>query len=705
MKKLILMPLVFILTLTIAFANDFAFSQNQFGNTNIIGITSGSLVLSSPPTIHNRTLCQPFKAYKTGTIRQIYMQGSNNDCALAWCLSSSYTEPKKETCDGVGANLSSQWMGIPENISFPVTEGNLYVLCIGVDDSVGGSSCSLATYSGVSGFSDDIERYIKTTTPISDYSLPDKLPSDNLTYSIVQRYYDSNGVLQTDWTEANRLGRSLQYCYEIDDDCYLFLPQVGATTTLNNPSGSGLVGEIFYYPFQTSTVTDVSLVVAKGTSISDSDKFQIQLWEWDWATNTTGASIYNSSDYYGANISGTLTWNLINHSVSGNPTLENGKYYILGIRCTLGCSSNLAERFHLLDYAVKSEEWFDGYGKNDSVFYVEGNGGIYPDDDGWFLITMADTLWSPPQQSNATNITNCTTTCDEWTLPYYLKESFNGLINTCGWATTENICFYGTLNRTSTDYFSAFKENDLLQETDSRYFTVSFDILPSNIASNGWLSLSLYDADFTKYIQFLIGESGKFYNNNNGNAELVYSNVSTTQIKNVQLHVDFSSDDYDLYYNGNKVKSSLAFSNNLFNAENLNGIRISSKNAIYVLDNLTVFATDQNNNMIVTDSDFVGEEVDRNIRLCSLIYDYDIECVTDDDCPTDNCLVNGKCGKFDMNYCDEHAIRRGNYCLVAGTIDCFVSNTRDIILDHFLETLVVVALLIGVGYVVYFFRR
>jgi len=301
-------------------------------------------------------------------------------------------------------------------------------------------------------------------------------------------------------------------------------------------------------------------------------------------------------------------------------------------------------------------------------------------------------------------IITCTTNCTAWSSPYRLRESFEGYINTCDWATTENICFDGTLSRIqSNPYYSAFKNTDLIESSDSRYVTIAFDIKPTNIASNGWVGVSIYDEDYQRFIQFLFGENGTMYNNEDGDANEKYSNTSISLSKTVNLHIDFTDDDFDLWYDGNKVSSSLGFTDSFLNIDNVYGVRLSSDNAVFEIDNLEVYGSDQNNNPLLPDEELVSP-VNENKSWCNLFSHTVIECTQDSDCSSDSCLPNGKCNRFDMTYCDENGHKRGNYCMVAGMTSCVLENTSDLILDHFLLFLVLLILIVLGAYVIFTLR-
>lgn len=300
---------------------------------------------------------------------------------------------------------------------------------------------------------------------------------------------------------------------------------------------------------------------------------------------------------------------------------------------------------------------------------------------------------------------NCTTTCTTWSNPYILKEDFNGLINICNWAVTENVCYSGKLTRdTADDYYTIYKNTDLISDTISRYVTISFDLKPTEIQANGKVSISIFDSDDYSFLRFFVGELGKYYNFADGNMELIFGNTSTSETITTQIHIDLTNDDYDVWYDGSVVSSSNSFYDDFVNIENINAIRISSQNAEYELSNLEIFTSDQNNDPIILDIDSPITPIDEDTKFCGLFYKETPECTEDSDCETDYCLPNGRCNSFDMTYCDENQHQRGNYCVIAGLTSCTLESSANLILDNFLLFLVFLVLLVVTVYIIYAFK-
>lgn len=300
----------------------------------------------------------------------------------------------------------------------------------------------------------------------------------------------------------------------------------------------------------------------------------------------------------------------------------------------------------------------------------------------------------------------CTTNCTTYEYPYYLKEYFNGYIDMCDWNVAYSRCYNGTLEYQQSDPpYWATKIFEPAYDTDTRYVTIDFDVKPSNLADTGWISVGLYDENYQRYVQFSIDENGSLYNNEDGDVNLLYRSNNTGQF-NIMLHIDFTDDQYDLYYNGGLINASLEFSNIFLNAESLGAISIASKDAGYELDNLEIYATDQNNNIILPSVPISHAIPNESISMCGIFYRdaRDITCSADSDCPTDSCLPNGHCNTFDMNYCDENGKTRGNYCFISAVMRCALDSLANIILDNFLLFLVFLIVVILIAYLIYMAR-
>ena len=694
MKKIIMLIMMVLCSSLVMSAIDYSYDTDHFGNTKFFQGTSGSAGL----WIGNRTYCQGFRATETGTITEVSLYTINTDCELNYCLSGSLSYPNDE-CYGSGGTVYDAPLPIPMTVSVNTIAGEYYYMCVQANEVYGGSNCYVPHYSGWT-FPEPMNSYFGVTTNINDLDGVDTIQSLHL-----EAYYDyQSGGAYVGWATNNRVLREIQYCYGADN-CYMFSPSIAGTFTNCNPPSNGFVGQVFNYAHDTEVINNVSLILTQGSANNPTDKFQIELYEWNTTTNTTGISLYNSSQINFSIFSGYNNWTFITHDFNQSIQLVEDKSYIIGARCVVGCSGALNERIFFFRYVNPNgvgDDWFGhGFQDNEGFFYIEGLGNVKEAEDGFFLFGMGGDVWTEPTAPTG----NCSSiTCTTWESPYALREEFNGYINFCDWVTSENLCHAGYLSREQTDdYYTIFKLVDLVEDSVTRYVTVAFDIKPDDIATNGKVSISLTDSDGQKFIQLLISENGTMYNNEEGNAILKYSNMSTTLSKTVNLHIDFTDDNYDLWYDGSKVASNLAFVDSFLNIENLYGVRVSSIVAGFELDNLEVYASDQNNNLAIVDIDPDVVVVDENLKMCGLFHVSRPSCSVDSDCETGHCSPDGHCNSFDMTYCDENGYTRGNKCYLAGITSCILESTTDIILDNFLLFLVLIIIIVLLAYVFFAF--
>ncbi len=482
----------------------------------------------------------------------------------------------------------------------------------------------------------------------------------------------------------------------------------------------------FYVPYNELDITNYSMIFSGATNN--------EYWEIELSNSTTVISECGSNQTFSAmNLTGYRLWTC---DLNSSLTLTKGNYSI-GVKCwndasnTVPCN-NAPTYIKLYKSDIVGAGRFVGF--TDPLAPVDGyDSPLHSNFDDYYFLLITGTVQditecsdgfdndndsyidypNDPECSSLSDSSesivevideNCTTSCSSWTDPYYLYEEFNGSIDLCGWATLENVCFEDEFERELTDsYYSAFKETDTLTEENSRYATVSFDLKPISVNTNGYIAFSVYDEDYTRYIQFFLSDDTNFYNNEGGSSELVYSNVTNNTYKTVQLHIDFTNNDFDLWYDGNKVAESLGLSNNFFDAINVGGIRISSSSINYNIDNVAVYSSDQNNELLPSDTVIVAP-VDDSVSMCGLFLKSDIDCSVDSDCVTDDCKPNGKCNHFDMTYCDENGYARGNKCFINAVTYCTLDSTQEIILNNFLLFLVFIIIIIGIIYVIFLLK-
>lgn len=386
MKKIMIIMMMILCSSLVIGAIEYSYDTSHFGNTKFFQGTSGSASLSAD----NRTYCQGFKATETGTITQISLYTINTDCELNYCLSDTLSYPNDE-CYGSGGSVQDIPLQQPLNVSVNTIAGDYYYICVQANEDYGGSNCYVPYYFGFTGFSEEKLNYFGVTTNINDLNGVDTTQSLNL-----EAYTDYiSGGAYVGWATNNRALREISYCYG-EDNCYLFNPSIAGTFTNCNPPTHDFVGQVFKYAHETKVINNVTLLLTQGFANSPTDKFQIELYEWDMATNTTGASLYNSSQINFSVFSGYINWTFITHTFNESIQLTEDEDYIIGARCVVGCGGALNDRIFFFRYIVPSsigDEWFGkGFQDKEGFFYIENVGGVKYAEDGFFLFGMGGGL-------------------------------------------------------------------------------------------------------------------------------------------------------------------------------------------------------------------------------------------------------------------------------------------------------------------------
>lgn len=291
------------------------------------------------------------------------------------------------------------------------------------------------------------------------------------------------------------------------------------------------------------------------------------------------------------------------------------------------------------------------------------------------------------------------TVCDEWDLPYYLKESFNGYLDVCDWVTSHHIYNTGQLTLTQDfDVFYAFKTLPTsVEDSDTRYVVLSFDLKINNITEGDTLQFRLYGQDYFNFFTVFFRDTGdKLWYDNDGDATEI-TNITLNQTINYKFVIDFQDDRFDVWVNGSKVASNLGFTDAFYNLEEIYAVKFASQHTDYVLDNISMYASDSNGVAHLPDTT-ITMPISNKTSFCGLFYKYQEPCTADEDCETGVCLPSHKCSQFDFTYCDENSMTRSNKCMFAGVASCILSSTADLILDNFLWFLVFLILLILVTY-------
>ena len=697
--KKIIIPIMFLILLSFVVADNPPYNNYHWGDTNFAG--KGTLRSLGA---NENTYCQPFIAQTTGTITKFYMHGTNPSGRIYWCLSSFVQNPVSGCFGGdPSGNMVNSWFPTTgQNVNYDVVKGQTYYSCVQVDQFAGTGNLLVGDYDYYT--IDDSSGYIGITTPSSSDQIETYQPNPQLFFS----QSDGNGSY-TGFSAINYTVRAFQYCMDNSTtDCHIFSSNFA--DSLTGEQLNDMVGEVFQFNPDSSSLVNVTLMTGFHLTGCPTCRYRVEVFEWDEVTNTTGVSLYNSSNIAssGATLS-SYGFEKQTHTLESVVNLVNDDYYLVGARCMVGCTSSLSERLHLLNsnHLSTTDFFIQGFDDENSYRYSDVWSGLHTDVnyDTWFLLGLDNPVWIEEEEQDPSNLTNCSTNCTTWDGSSYLKEDFNGDISTCDWAVNDYYCWDNQIITDKTyDYYSIFKNTDLKYDIDSRYFTVSFDIRLADIEQDGYVSVSLYDHDFVKYVNVLFGDNNILYNNENGDLVSRYTNMSTTSSKTVQLHIDLTDDDFDLYYDNSLVASSLQFVDVFYNMVNIYGIRISSQDAGYILDDLEVYATNQNNIRTFVDGDLPSFDVDEDESFCGYFTQNKPTCTQDSDCETGLCLPTGRCASFDFTYCDEKGKKRGNMCMVSAMTSCVLNSTGELILSNFFLFLIFVVLMMGLVYLTIMLR-
>jgi len=294
------------------------------------------------------------------------------------------------------------------------------------------------------------------------------------------------------------------------------------------------------------------------------------------------------------------------------------------------------------------------------------------------------------------------TVCTTPESPYYLEEYFNGFINLCDWSTSHNIYANGELHLTQSIpfYYAQKSMFGTIDDDNTRYATMQFDLKIVNITTGNTLPFRVYDEESTNFLTAFFDSSQGLYYDDDGTGTLAQSNIPLNEWFRYKFIIDLRDDTFDIVFNESTIVSNAGFTDAFYNIETIEYIKFSSSTAEYYLDNLVVYGSGETGEPQTPDIDVPTDVVDDTKSFCNLFSSETSYCTTDDDCDSGDCLPNGKCNSFDMTYCDENGHKRGNKCMVAGVMSCTLESTADLILDNFLLFLVLLILIIGVVYFV-----
>jgi len=688
-KKIILPILFFMLIFNVyAEENYHAYDENKFGN---VQIQIGSDGAEAFGTVNNISLCIESVAPKNGYINSFYLEGGTWSYATEYCLSNTLSIPTTNCPTGVSGTLSLDSVeNVTNYLNYEFYKGETFYICIQEPTNSGTQQIdTVATNSFVidegnetwdTFSSSDINDLKQYKSPLGGFGI----------------WYHSDVL---DWYKRSKNAQNVQFCMldsvTLEETCYSQASKYLSIYGSNCGEIDEKVGEIFQWKGEDGvTIDNINMWLYGGVGNPTTAKFKIGVDEIDITDNST-FNLYLGGEHNYSEITNATNIKKITDEITFSLIdLETDNYYLIYFVCTSGCSSpatlnGICGAFNYWDsdsYFIKGFQ--DETGK---MFKDDGTYNTFPQLDLAFLFESSESqLWNDDEETqNPSNLTNCSTNCTTWSGSSYLKEDFNGDISTCNWAVNDYYCWNNQIITDKTyDYYSIFKNTDLKYDTDSRYFTVSFDIKPADIEPDGYVSIGLYDLDFVKYVNVLFGDNNILYNNENGNAVSRYTNLSSSTTKNIQLHIDLTDDSFDLYYDGSLIDSGLQFTNDFYNADNIYGIRISSSEAGYILENLEIYATNQNNVRTAVDGDIPNFDVNEDESFCGYFTRNTPSCSVDSDCETGKCMLTGRCASFDFNYCDDNGKTRGNMCMVSAVTSCVLNSTGDIILDNFFLFLV-----------------
>jgi hypothetical protein len=318
--------------------------------------------------------------------------------------------------------------------------------------------------------------------------------------------------------------------------------------------------------------------------------------------------------------------------------------------------------------------------------------------DDWFVLTGLWDIFG--------DLGEYQTTCDSYQSPHYLVESWNGFPANCNWTTyDDSVYFMGQYSLDSaTPRYYAQKSFAPITDQATRYATLEWDMQVTNLTGVGSWALRLYDTDDFMFFQtYILDASTTLMYENDGTSEDAYS-FSIGAINSMKLVIDSQADSFDLYVNGSKVISGGGFTDAFYNLNEYDTIKIDTSYLGINIDNLDIYASDSDGDSLLPD-EAVSVVPDNSSIMCGLMLKYSSACQKDSDCESGDCLPNGQCNRFDMTYCDEHSMVRGNRCIIGAIAACAGKNTASVLLDNLLYVLVGIIILIALVYVSVMFRQ
>lgn len=337
--------------------------------------------------------------------------------------------------------------------------------------------------------------------------------------------------------------------------------------------------------------------------------------------------------------------------------------------------------------------------------YPECDDGIDNDGDG-FIDYGGDPSCTNVVDDTEAPFDYSSTTCDSYTPPTYLKESFNTYLNGCGWFTTHNILpVNGALNVSSsqTPYVQSKALSADLTSSMSRYATLKYDLRVASVATDNFIDIRLYDVDYVNFWIFYLGGSPLTIYTTKAGVDTVVTTISYNTTYTFKVIVDLQTRTYDAYLNSSQIANDYQFMDSYAAIDDLYFFKLASTESSFQLDNILIYSSDSTGAILSSSNPIT--QVDNGTQMCGLFYKTTSSCSVDSDCATNDCLPTGRCNRFDMGYCDEKGMVRGNKCILGAVVGCAAKNTTDIILDNLLYVLAFAIILIAVAYLIIVTRR
>jgi len=292
--------------------------------------------------------------------------------------------------------------------------------------------------------------------------------------------------------------------------------------------------------------------------------------------------------------------------------------------------------------------------------------------------------------------------CDEWDLPYYLVESFNGYPQACDWSSNLNIFFTGKYKVYDTTPLYQQQKQFPYQvlSTRTRYATVKWDAEFDSIAADGSTQVRLYDDEgYNFFTVYWLGTTINYYYNDDGSGVVARSSIPLNQTYEYMVVLDMQDDTADIYFNGSKVVSDGGLADDFYNLNIIEYLKLTSASSSVELDNLEIYASTEDGTKFIGD-DEITPVIVNDTTMCGLLFLDQPSCIRDSDCESGKCLVNNVCSRLDANYCEEKGMKYGNACYLGGMAECTLDTAGNIIVDNFFLFLVFLVILMLVVYFV-----